>query len=61
MANIIVDEEKCVGCGECADVCPGDVFEIENEKAVVANPEECLECESCVETCEQQAITLEID
>ena len=26
--NPIVDESKCVGCEECVDVCPVEVFEI---------------------------------
>jgi NAD-dependent dihydropyrimidine dehydrogenase PreA subunit len=53
-----VNEEKCIGCGECAEVCPVDVYEIQNEKAVPVNADECLGCESCVEVCEQGAITL---
>lgn len=61
MAKITIDEEKCIGCGECVDVCPVDVLELQDDKAVVVNEDECLECESCVETCEQGAITLEID
>jgi len=32
--NPIVDEEKCQGCGECVDVCPVEVFELQNEKSV---------------------------
>ncbi len=54
-----IDAEKCIGCGECIDVCPADVCEIQDEKAVVVNGEECLGCESCVEVCEQDAITVE--
>ena len=54
-----VDEEKCVGCEECVDVCPTEVFEMENEKSVVAEPDECLGCESCIEVCETDAITVE--
>ena len=54
-----VEEEKCVGCEECVDVCPTEVFEMENEKSVVAEPDECLGCESCVEVCEEGAITVE--
>ena len=26
--NVTVDEEKCVGCEECVDVCPVEVFEM---------------------------------
>ncbi|WP_435549446.1 ferredoxin [Desulfobacterium sp. N47] len=53
-----VDTEKCVGCGECVNVCPVDVYELQEEKAVVVNEEECIGCESCVEVCEQGAITV---
>ena len=54
-----VDEAKCVGCVECVDVCPTEVFEMENEKSVVSEPDECLGCESCVEVCEEAAIVVE--
>jgi NAD-dependent dihydropyrimidine dehydrogenase PreA subunit len=53
-----VDEDKCVGCGECVDVCPVDVYELQNEKSVPVNAEECIGCESCVEVCEHDAITV---
>ncbi len=61
MAKIIIDYEKCEGCGECVDTCPAEVLEMQDDKPVVVNEEECLECESCVEVCEQDAITLETD
>ena len=57
--NPIVDEEKCQGCGECVDVCPVEVFELQGEKSVAVNAEECLGCESCIEVCEPAAITVE--
>ncbi len=53
-----VDPEKCVGCGECVEVCPVDVYEIQNEKSVPVNPDECIGCESCIEVCEEDAITI---
>ena len=58
MYQIEVDEEKCIGCGECVEVCPSDVYEIQDEKSIVINEEECIGCESCLEVCEQEAITL---
>jgi len=62
MYKIEVDEEKCIGCGDCVDVCPVDVYEMQNEKSVPVNAEECIGCESCVEACEQEAITVtEVD
>jgi len=53
-----VDAEKCVGCGECVEICPVDVYELQNEKSVPVNAEECLGCESCIEVCEEGAITV---
>jgi NAD-dependent dihydropyrimidine dehydrogenase PreA subunit len=58
MYQIDVDEEKCIGCGECVEVCPSDVYEIQDEKSIVVNEEECVGCESCLEVCEQEAITI---
>ena len=59
--NPVVDEEKCIGCGECVDVCPVEVYEIQDDKSVPVNAEECVGCESCVEVCEQEAIVIEED
>ena len=58
MYNVEVDEEKCVGCGECVEICPADVFELQDEKSVPVNADECLGCESCIEVCEEEAITV---
>ena len=54
-----IDLDKCTGCGECVEVCPVEVFELEDEKSEPVNAEECLGCESCVEVCEYEAITVE--
>jgi NAD-dependent dihydropyrimidine dehydrogenase PreA subunit len=57
--NVTVDTDKCTGCGECVDVCPVEVYEMQEGKSSAANEEECLGCESCVEVCESSAITVE--
>ncbi|MGA7876465.1 MAG: 4Fe-4S dicluster domain-containing protein [Desulfoferrobacter sp.] len=50
--------ENCVGCGECIDVCPVNVYELQDGQSVVVKEEECVGCESCVEVCENSAITV---
>lgn len=57
--NVMVDLDKCTGDAECVDVCPVEVYEIQDGKAHAVNAEECLGCESCVEVCETSAITIE--
>jgi NAD-dependent dihydropyrimidine dehydrogenase PreA subunit len=56
MVSIVVDKEKCDGCGECVDICPAEVYAIEEGKSVPVNIEECTECCSCVEVCPPEAI-----
>ncbi len=58
MYEVTVDNDKCVGCGECVDICPVEVYELQDEKSVPVNAEECVGCESCIEVCEQEAISV---
>jgi NAD-dependent dihydropyrimidine dehydrogenase PreA subunit len=55
----VVDKDKCTGCGTCVDVCPSEVFTLEDNKSKVTDPDACVECESCVENCPENAIKLE--
>jgi len=59
MATLVVDDELCIGCGTCVEICP-DVFELgENEKAYVKNQEGCKECncEEAINSCPVSAIS----
>jgi NAD-dependent dihydropyrimidine dehydrogenase PreA subunit len=53
-----VDIEKCGGCGTCVNICPVEVYELQDNKSVPANADECIGCESSVEGCRQEAITI---
>ena len=61
MPFIEVDAELCDGCESCIDVCPNEVFEIQDGVSVPVNMDDCLECESCVAECPTEAITLTTD
>lgn len=52
----IVDEEKCIACGECVEVCPVEAIEIVDEMARVDDT--CTLCGLCVDSCDYQAIGL---
>ena len=59
-----VDPSACEGIGACAESCPTDVIDVEeNEngelRSVIARPDDCVECGICVDACPQEAISLE--
>ena len=49
--------DRCVGCGICAQSCPGKALEIKNKKAVL-NKKLCIKCYCCHELCRIEAIDL---
>ncbi|MFX1465365.1 MAG: indolepyruvate ferredoxin oxidoreductase subunit alpha [Promethearchaeota archaeon] len=54
--DITVDYDKCTGVGDCVDMCPVEIFEVVDGKAVVKNVDECTECCACVTACPNEAI-----
>lgn len=50
-------EYGCLGCGDCANVCPNDAICIENGIAHV-DPRACVGCGMCADTCPNKLITL---
>ena len=57
--KITVDTDKCTGDGECVDVCPVEVYELQDGKASPVNADECIGCQSCVGACPTEALTVE--
>lgn len=57
--TIKYDESLCTGCGQCADVCPREVFVMKDKKAMLADTDQCMECGACAKNCAFGAITVE--
>jgi electron transfer flavoprotein alpha subunit len=54
---LIVDSDKCIGCGVCEANCPFGAISVVDGCAVVADT--CTLCGTCVDECEPEALTIE--
>lgn len=57
MGRPVVDEELCIGCGYCPEVCHA-VFELVDEKWNVVRPEGCSACD-CQEAIDTRPVQAE--
>ncbi len=57
-STIVVDEEKCTGCGNCVKACPPQCLEVYEKKARMIPGIVCMSCSACVAHCEKDAISM---
>lgn len=57
MKHLIIDVDKCIGCGLCKEVCIRDNIEIIESKAVDIESN-CFDCGQCSTLCPTNAITI---
>ena len=58
VSSLILDEDKCIGCNLCTEVCPQSVFEMRQNKAHIVDFNACMECGACVNNCPSEAISV---
>jgi ferredoxin len=63
MAQFIVDEDKCVGCGKCVNVCSGMVLELKDGIPQMKSFDRfgwsgCWKCQHCIAVCPERAISI---
>jgi NAD-dependent dihydropyrimidine dehydrogenase PreA subunit len=63
MPTVKVDYSKCNGDSVCVQVCPVEVFEMQDlpdhpdsQKSVVVKEDECILCMACTTQCPTEAI-----
>lgn len=52
-----VNEEKCIGCKKCYNVCNYNAIKMENDKAIILS-DKCIGCGECMTVCPTKAIYL---
>lgn len=50
----VVDQKKCIGCGKCAEICPGHTIQVGRTARI--HPSGCIRCFCCHEMCPVKAI-----
>jgi NAD-dependent dihydropyrimidine dehydrogenase PreA subunit len=56
MVTVKVDHTKCNGDAICISICPVNVFELKDKKAIPVREKDCFFCMTCIALCPEQAI-----
>ncbi|MEE8167811.1 MAG: 4Fe-4S binding protein [Candidatus Hydrothermarchaeales archaeon] len=52
---MLLDAEKCVGCGACVPICPTEAISVLGTASI--NGDKCQECKACIAFCVVDAIS----
>lgn len=56
-SHLLIDYDRCIGCGQCVNVCIRDNLSLEGRRAVeIGGP--CFDCGQCEAVCPKDAIRL---
>lgn len=53
----VIDYDKCLTCGSCAEQCPAEAIAMDEESRYFIDPEKCARCGGCAEQCPAEAIS----
>jgi Fe-S-cluster-containing hydrogenase component 2 len=58
LALPILDETRCVSCGDCVLLCPVDCLEMDGPLPWLPRPGHCVSCTLCVLICPTAALAM---
>lgn len=53
-----INDDRCIGCEACIDVCPTDVLDLIDHKVRVSRFSDCVQCEQCATSCPTMALVM---
>lgn len=53
-----VEQELCIGCGDCIDICPSQAISLKSKKSRI-DQENCIGCAECISICPCEAIKIQ--
>lgn len=59
VTTLSLDQDQCIGCGRCVEVCPHQVFALSGKLAHISSLDACMECGACAKNCPVIAIKVD--
>jgi len=60
VVTLSLNEEKCIGCCMCIDVCPHAVIGMNgSDRAWIQDRDACMECGACSRNCPTEAVSVQ--
>ena len=53
-----INDDRCIGCEACVDVCPTEVLDLVDHKVRVLHFNDCVQCEQCQNACPTMALVM---
>lgn len=55
----MIDQDKCIGCGTCVQLCPVNAISFNKDGKAQIDKEKCIKCGTCEVACPVSAIKIE--
>lgn len=59
MSKIQLNNERCTSCGRCVEICPANVFKMDDDFPMVIDEDLCTLCGVCADQCPVNAIVVQ--